>query len=267
MIGSTVLAACSSHAPDSAALFLESRTSRLAFISALQVELEPLLDQATIVEQVTHEGFQFHLGDLNGARAVFLVTGPGFDRAAFATEVLIDQYDPGVILFSGVAGGIDPIIRIGDVSIAERWGRHDLPEWQDLGLDWIFVEDWLITAAEEAARRARLGRCPETGGCLHYSPSVRVGGSGVTGERFIGSEFEREQIWEGFYARSVDMQTFKIAQVAEDHGVPFIAMRGISDLAGRTAGRDYQRFLGLASYNAAVVTIEVAKEVSRVSAR
>ncbi len=237
----------------------DERLNTVAIVSAMTVEQHDLLRWAAIRESEFVQGVYFQLGELGGMDVVFLVTGPGLNTAARTTGILLEEYDIDVVFFSGVAGGIDPDIRIGDVSIASRWARHDdnltTTAWHDCDTD-------LLAIAGQAAGEMGLKQCVEPNDCLAYRPAVVVGGNGVTGEDFISSSGERERLQRDFEAQSVDMQTSEIARVAAEHQVPFIASRGISDLAGRSAGGEYRKYLDLASYNAALITLAMLLKLS-----
>ena len=64
----------------------------------------------------------------------------------------------------------------------------------------------------------------------------------------------REHVFEAFDARVLDMESAAVAQVAHANGVPFIAFRSLSDLAGGgEAENEMPVFLGLAAGNSAKV--------------
>lgn len=66
----------------------------------------------------------------------------------------------------------------------------------------------------------------------------------MSGNGFVDNADYREWISRTFEASAVDQETAAIAQVAYTNGVPFIAFRGLSDLAGGREGPNRARDLG-----------------------
>ena len=44
-------------------------------------------------------------------------------NAAMNTQLVLDRFNVTHIVFSGIAGGVNPSLNIGDVVVAERWGN------------------------------------------------------------------------------------------------------------------------------------------------
>ena len=85
---------------------------------------------------------------------------------------------------------------------------------------------------------ARCGPKATTGGtvdpklCVRAQPELVVGGRGVSGSAFLADASYRSYLFEQLRAQSVDMETAALAHVARANGIPFIAFRSLSDLAG-----------------------------------
>ena len=81
-----------------------------------------------------------------------------------------------------------------------------------------------------------------------------VGGNGVSGQAFIDNAAFRQYVFATFNARVLDMESAAVAMVAYANGVPFIAFRSLSDLAGGGEGaNEIRTFFRLASDNSAAV--------------
>ncbi|MCU0463823.1 MAG: hypothetical protein MUF38_04565 [Anaerolineae bacterium] len=61
---------------------------------------------------------------------------------------------------------------------------------------------------------------------------IEVGGRGASGDLFVDSAAVRDELFERTGARTVDMETAAVAQVAAQNGLPFLAIRAVSDRAG-----------------------------------
>jgi adenosylhomocysteine nucleosidase len=86
-------------------------------ISAFPAELDRLLAPARIERTVDVAGRTHHVGRLEGHEVVLVLAGVSMVNAAAATQAVIDHFDVGGILFSGIAGGVNPDLSSGDVVV------------------------------------------------------------------------------------------------------------------------------------------------------
>lgn len=97
----------------------------IGLICALPQELAHLCDLMGDVDVVHHAHTSFETGTLDGREVVVAGTGMGKVNAALVTTLLIHGFGCRTIVFSGVAGGLDPDLNVGDVIVAERVVQHD----------------------------------------------------------------------------------------------------------------------------------------------
>ncbi len=103
-----------------------------------------------------------------------------------------------------------------------------------------------------------LARCGPKGACVSEQPRLVVGGRGVSGTAFLANPEYRAYLFDTLQAETVDMETAALAHVALSNGVPYIAFRSLSDLAGATEfNADVGALFssGLAEANEAAVTL------------
>lgn len=266
---------------------------RTAVMSAFAPEWEAL--RAALVDPQGHavNGSTFVTGRLEGRDVVLLLTGVSMVNAAMTTQVVLERFNVERIVFSGIAGGVDPALNIGDVVVASQWGQYleavfarARPEggWQtpsflgpvpfppygmihpwtvevarQPGADperrfWFPVEPALLEAARQIAPTVELARCAAPDRCLDDAPRILVGGNGVSGQAFVDNAEFRTYAHATFAARVLDMESAAVAHVAFANRVPFIAFRSLSDLAGGGEGENQMAtFLQLAADNAAKV--------------
>lgn len=276
---------------------VQDEAPRVAVVSAFAPELELLTDDLAGGAAYTLNGVTFTTGILEGREVVLFLSGISIVNAAMTVQLALDHFNIERVVFSGIAGGVDPALHIGDVVIADRWGQYlehlyarEVEDgWQTVpffeypyanfgmmfprsvtvmraGTEapetrfWFPVDDALLAAARVAAAEVTLESCTTNDTCLQHAPEVVVGGHGVSGGAFIDHAAFREYAFETFGARVLDMESAAVAHVAYANGVPFIAIRSLSDLAGGGDGDGegdganlIEVFLGLAAANAAEV--------------
>ncbi len=249
---------------------------RTAIVSALPDELAAVLE---VMRQPTHgvpaaehrtvvAGREFWSGRLHGYDVVAVLSGIGKVAAATTATLLIDRFKVDHIVFTGVAGGLGPQVRVGDMVVAQTLLQHDMdasplfPRYQVPGTGLSrFATDEALTACLLRAGQATLAALPEV-----LAPSEREAfglhapnlhhGLIVSGDRFVSTSGESRALQQALPdALAVEMEGAAFAQVCHDHGVPLAVIRTISDRADDSAHVDFMRFLrGVASrYSAAVL--------------
>jgi adenosylhomocysteine nucleosidase len=289
----TLLTLCAALAsPAHAAPAVPGDTPRTAVISAFGPELVALQAATADKHTVTLGGTAFTTGVLEGKPVVLFLSGVSMVNAAMTTQRALDRFHVSRIVFSGIAGGVDPSLDVGDVVAPDQWAqylesimaREDAPGHyappageplvgapfgmmypkavEVVGLPgsgpqaraWFPADPALVAVARRVAGQVTLKRCTATGLCLAKRPRVVVGGNGVSGQAFVDNAALRGWAFSTFSAEVLDMESAAVAQVALSNGVPFIAFRSLSDLAGGDPGANQARiFFQLASDNSAAV--------------
>jgi adenosylhomocysteine nucleosidase len=204
-------------------------------------------------------GFDFDQGRLDERRVVLAEAGIGKVNTATVATLLAARFEAGILVFSGVAGGLDPALAIGDVVIAERAIQHDagvieqelLHPYQAGHVPFFNPTRELGYATDPDL----LGRVRARLEGLELTPlSAAAGGSGrrpklvygtiLAGDQFIHCEATRERLHREFDAQAVAMEGGALAQVAERLGVPWLEIRALSDLAGKDSRFDFAQFVG-----------------------
>jgi adenosylhomocysteine nucleosidase len=227
----------------------------VAVVSAFSRELSPLITAAEIQHTKFINGRTHYLGRLAGSDVVLVLVGVGLPTSGAATQALIDSFDITAILFAGIAGGINPDLNIGDVTIPARWRQADIPA--DAHEGWIDADPAMLAAARAVAEAVALDSCTTSGVCLGYSPEIVADGNGISNPFFVDDSTYRNWLWDTFQADVVDMETSAVAEVAHTNQLPFLAVRCISDLAGGAGSNQINTYLELAADNAAAVAASV----------
>ncbi|OYX00368.1 MAG: phosphorylase, partial [Caulobacter vibrioides] len=99
-------------------------TPRVAVISAFPPEIGAL--NAATAQQKAYEvnGVRFMTGQLEGKPVVVFLSGVSMVNAAMTTQMALDRFNITRIVFSGIAGGVDEGLDIGDVVVADQWAQN-----------------------------------------------------------------------------------------------------------------------------------------------
>jgi adenosylhomocysteine nucleosidase len=234
----------------------QAQKTYIVVMSAYPPELTRLRSAADVTGTVVVGEATCYVGTLAGNDVALLLSGIGLERAAETTRAVLDSFDVSALVFSGIAGGINPNLNIGDVTIPARWGRAD----GDLGPEddgfWFPVDGAMLKMAKGVAGSVGLVDSTPEGVHLTTEPRVVTDGNGVSNSFFVDDPEYRNWLWATFEANAVDMETAAVARVASERGVPYIAFRSLSDLAGGGPGaNEIDTFFQLAADNAASVVL------------
>ena len=227
-----------------------------AIISALKEEQQGLLELLQNPERVPRAGRDFWRGQLHGQPVVLALSRVGKVAAATTATTLIEHFGAGRIVFTGVAGGIGPGVNVGDVVIASSFVQHDLdasplfPRYQvPLYGRSVFDCDTRLNAILYIANYS----IPTWAKSHSYGNSAARAfkihqGLVVSGDRFVCGAAESLALHSalqdaGFQPLAVEMEGAAVAQVCFDYGMPYAAVRIISDRADDTAQVDFRKFV------------------------
>ncbi|MEI6642091.1 MAG: 5'-methylthioadenosine/S-adenosylhomocysteine nucleosidase [Novosphingobium sp.] len=99
-------------------------TPRTVVMTAFYPEWHSLVPTIRDAKEHTINGSTFLTGTLEGKPVVLLQSGVSVVNAAMSTQIVLDRFNVKRIVFSGIAGGVDPSLSIGDVVVAENWGQY-----------------------------------------------------------------------------------------------------------------------------------------------
>ncbi|WP_337882492.1 5'-methylthioadenosine/S-adenosylhomocysteine nucleosidase [Chromobacterium haemolyticum] len=264
-------------------------TTRTAVVSAFGPEETLLLSQASDKREYRVNGVRFTTAQLEGQPVLLFMSGVSMGNAAMNTQLALDRFNVSRIVFSGIAGGVDDRLRIGDVAVPRRWGnyaeaiyaretapgRYAPPPYADPAARanygmihprdvklatadggsetrfWFEVDPELLRLAKDLPADILRG-CDAAKRCLSAPPRIVAGGNGLSGPIFMDNAGYRDYLAKTYQAQVVDMETVAVAQVAHANRVPFIAFRSLSDLAGGSEhANEMDTFMQIAADNAA----------------
>ena len=227
-----------------------------AILSALADEQRGLIEQLKNPVKMLRAGREFWCGELHGHPVVLALSKIGKVAAATTATTLIEAFKAQRIVFTGVAGGIGPGVRVGDVVVATEFLQHDMdasplfPRFEiPLYGRTLFPCDAHLSALLLEAAHASC-TSPEGLFNVHNAEANLAVHSGpmASGDRFVSGAQESLALQsallsQGLVPLAVEMEGAAVAQVCLDYGIAFAAVRTISDRADDQAHVDFPRFV------------------------
>lgn len=204
--------------------YLKFRGMKIGIIVAMGKELALLLPLLEDSAEIPCGSRTFFTGRIAGHEIVAMQSGIGKVNAALSTQCLIDNFQPELIINTGVAGGTGYGAGVLDVVIGDRVAYHDV--W--CGPDTVPGQAAGSPLYFESDRR--VVDLP----CLNENAPANVRhGLVCSGDIFVAHESDVERILDMFpQAEAVDMESAAIAQVCHINNVAFFCLRVVSDTPG-----------------------------------
>ena len=98
----------------------------IGIICAMQVEADGMIALCENTRTTEKYGMRFTRGTLNGQELVIVVCGVGKVNAAMCATVLINDFQPSLVINSGVAGALSPVVSVGDIVVGTKTVEHDM---------------------------------------------------------------------------------------------------------------------------------------------
>lgn len=222
----------------------------IGIIGAMPSELSDIrlsLGQAAVEEKAS---FKFFINEFEGKRLVNVCCGIGKVNAALCTQNLIDCYKPDYIINTGIAGGMNPEVKVCDIVVSSEVMYHDLLT--------RFLENYPpyngIFKADAGLIQKAIKSCEKYG--IKCFP-----GRIVSGEAFVSDSVLKARIIDEFSPFAVDMESAGIGHCAFLNNVPFVSVRCISDNADDEGEMSFEQFEKIAAKRVAEIVLDMAKEI------
>ena len=216
----------------------------IGIICAMQIEADGIIALCENVKTRTHAKMKFTLGTLHGKDVCVVVCGVGKVNAAMCALMLIEKYKPDIVLNSGVAGSLSPIVGIGDIVVATKSVEHDMngTALGDKQGEITFPDgNMMFFECDKQASTLLAAICKEI-------PDTKVAqGIIASGDIFVSDRKQRFKINDRFGALACEMEGAAIGHVCVRCEVPYGIIRAISDDLDENKGMDFVKFCELAS--------------------
>jgi len=215
----------------------------ILIISAMDCEIDEF-KKNMIIKQEGKFHFPYYIGTLFEKEIILSEVGIGKVMSSLNTQYLIDNYKIDRIIFSGIAGSINPNLNIGDLVVAIKSIQYDLDvrPFHKLGTQ----PDTKISYIESDTALNELALSFDPKNHSEFKDNKVIEGIIGTGDIFVKDKSANPNIKE-LNCDCVEMEGGAVAFVAYINKIPFTLIRVISDKADGSAEEDFYNFVHKAS--------------------
>ena len=219
----------------------------IGIICAMEKELKSFKSSLVNSENQTIMGFEFFTGKINQKEVVLVKSGIGKVSSSIVTLLMIEHFNPELIINSGIAGGYNQNLKPLDIVIGNKIGCYDI----DMELDGTpfgsitgdkrFIENDIVINNDLGLN-------------LTY-------GTLMSADQFQGNRNYLDNVFTKYFKEElvmgVDMESYSIASVCDKYNVQWCVVRAISDIIGcRTQIESYAEFAEKAAHNAYTIIMK-----------
>jgi len=228
--------------------------TKLAIMGAMEEEITPLLANFTDINKVDYANNTYYECKLGNLDVVIAYSKIGKVFSTLTASTMIQKFGCDTLLFSGVAGGVNPALKIGDLIVANQLSQHDL-DITAFGHPHGFVPGGSVYVnTNEALKNIALEVASEN--------NIKIiEGIIATGDQFVADEKRKEFIETTFKADALEMEGASVAVVCDAFNVPCLILRAISDTADMDAGFSFEEFLVTSAQNSANFLMKVIDKI------
>ncbi len=210
--------------------------SKIAIMGAMAEEIEPLLEKVENIKKNRYAKNIYYEATYRGKDIVIAYSKIGKVFASLTATILIEKFGCDKLLFSGVAGAINPELKIGDLIIASHLCQHDL-DITAFGHPLGYVPEGEVCIPTDRRLREIAKEIAERRGVELKEGII------ATGDQFISNRDRKAFISSTFNADALEMEGGSVAVICDALEVPFFILRAISDSADGSADIDFDKFL------------------------
>ena len=207
----------------------------IALLCSVQAEAERILGAMVVMRSTTLGSKLLIEGNLDDRRILLCISGMGKVNAAHAATLIFSQFNPEAIVVFGIGGAYASSgARIGDLAIAKEEIAGDegvltqegFKDAEYIGIPLLKTSTSVIystyTASEPLVKESLRS-------LMAYQEAVHVG-SFVTLSTCTGTTARARELEERYHGLCENMEGAAVAQIAVLHGVPWLEVRGISNI-------------------------------------
>ena len=211
----------------------------VAIIGALDEEVALIAKSLTHVTHTAEGSLDIVSGTVDSfgsdvIKVAATVGGMGLVNASATTQLLIDEFAPDAVIFTGIAGNLNTHLHINDVVLGGTLRYLDtdmrlVGQWKpgtaDAPVEEFHSDDRLLSLADQALAAM---------GVTHIIGII------ASGNYFVDTPAQIAKVIHDTGADAVEMEGASVAHVAARNEVPALVIRALSD----NADTDYEEFKG-----------------------
>ena len=209
---------------------------KIAIMGAMPEEIAPILEIVGDYKTTEYAGNSYYETTYKGCELVIAYSKIGKVFSGLTASILIEHFKCEKLLFSGVAGGINPSLKIGDLIVATQVAQHDL-DITVFGHPMGYVPGGAVFIDTDASLRAIA-----TTVASDMGKDIQEGVI-VSGDQFVDDAKIKEAIVKNFNGDALEMEGASVGVVCDALGVPFFVLRAISDTAETDASFSFEAFM------------------------
>jgi adenosylhomocysteine nucleosidase len=226
--------------------------STIGIIGTMDIEIKYIKESMEIINKVEYEGFLFYRGNYKNLNIVLCCAGMGKVNSEGCTQILITKFNTKRIISTGIAGSLNPKVKICDIVISNKVACYDITKLQMKNFlsnqDEFISDEYLKRLAIKAYNKIELKEC-----------SYHIGKI-ITGETFVADSKLRNSLRTKYHAECVEMEGGAIAHICHVNKIPFILIRGICDNADNYASVVYKQLDMIAAYSSSKFLMKLLEE-------
>ncbi len=233
-------------------------TDTIGILGAIPQEVNGIINQLINSTIHTIGNRTYYEGKLGQQKVVVVYSRIGKVAAAATVATLLLEFKVSKIAFIGVAGGIHPDVKVGDVVIATNLLQYDMdasplrPKFEipllgktyfDTDKEWSETTKNHVNTILDVENLHKVISKEDLSPFEITQPKVHLG-TIASGDQFFSTNAQKENLQQQLpQVLCVEMEGAAVAQVCYEFDIPFIVIRTISDNANQEASFSFQSFV------------------------
>lgn len=227
---------------------------KIAIMGAMPEEISPILEKLESYKTIEFAGNRYYETTYKGVELIIAYSKIGKVFSTLTATTMIEHFGADRLLFSGVAGAVSPMLRVGDLIVATKLSQHDL-DITAFGHPYGYVPEGAVFV-EADREMIEISKAV----ALEMGKKVQEGII-ATGDQFVANEERKNWIGKTFGADALEMEGGSVAVVCDALGVPFFILRAISDAADMDASFSFDEFLQTSAQESAEFVMKMVDKL------
>jgi len=229
---------------------------KIGIMGAMPEEIAPILEKLETYTTNDIADNIYYEANYKGVDLVIAYSKIGKVFSTLTASTMIHHFGVETMLFSGVAGGINSKLKIGDLIVADKLCQHDL-DITAFGHPHGFVPGGAQFVETDAALRKLAFEVAE-----EMKVSLQEG-TIATGDQFVHDPERKAFIESTFHADALEMEGASVAVVCDALKIPVCILRAISDTADTDASFNFDAFMESSAKISAAFIMTMVEKLAR----